>query len=669
MIETIISFLKLIIPFCLISFVSLFLIKVLKIEDILDKIILLFLFNWCQIILNIEILSIFKIINSHTLLLAHLFWFFIALFFSIKNKFNYKIRIRIIKSRLTDFYNGININRILKNFLIVWLLLIIFMTFFIGVSVPPNNWDSMTYHLTRVAFWRQNATLNHYFTNNLRQITMPINAEVGLLWIVMFANNDRLTFLVQWTAFVLCLIVLFKILRLCRFSREISFLSIFIFSCLTMVIMQASTTQNDLTLTVFVLIAVYFALVFLKKQNIDLRYIIFSSISLGIAIGVKGYSYLFIPGFYLFMLLYKGSFKIRLKKIAFFSISFLICIILFSFYNLIQNYISFGNIFGDAAYVERMGINNPDIKTFSSNFLKHIFSFYQYTNIDYNFIGRPIEKFLEWYHRVVNLDISSLRINWPNIPFRLEKLTFNMDGSYFGPIGFFLVLPAFIYNFLINFTRRRKIDDIFKEKYKDSILISLISIIFFLGYVYIFVWQPWAGRLMIGFVSLLFISVAVTLEFIYKIRIKLLSYGLIGFILIISVLNSFASLFFNHYATIIPLRHPSIFSINYDDRRYMHFEDKKVPKDLVDKYVGENGRLGLVTTEDHWDYIFFGKNFGRECIYFSYDELMRKDLSIILKENKLDGLLIIARDDEMILDDINYGKIVKNNYVLIYKNY
>ena len=48
---------------------------------------------------------------------------------------------------------------------------------------------------------------------------------------------------------------------------------------------------------------------------------------------------------------------------------------------------------------------------------------------------------------------------------------------------------------------------------------------------------------------------------------------------------------------------------------------------------------------------------------------MRKDLSIILKENKLDGLLIIARDDEMILDDISYSKIVKNNYVLIYKNY
>ena len=318
MIETIISFLKLIIPFCLISFVSLFLIKVLKIEDILDKIILLFLFNWCQIILNIEILSIFKIINSHTLLLAHLFWFSVVLFFSIKNKFNYKIRIGIIKSRLTDFYNGIKINKILKNILIVWLLLIMFTTFFIGVSVPPNNWDSMTYHLARVAFWRQNTTLNHYFTNNSRQTIMPINAEVGLLWIILFTNNDRLAFLVQWTVFVLSLIVLYKMLKICKFSKKISFLSIFVFSCLTMVIMQASTTQNDLTLAVLVLIAVYFALVFLKKQNIDLRYIIFSSISLGIAIGVKGYSYLFIPGFYLFMLLYKGNFKIRLKKITYF---------------------------------------------------------------------------------------------------------------------------------------------------------------------------------------------------------------------------------------------------------------------------------------------------------------------------------------------------------------
>ena len=46
-----------------------------------------------------------------------------------------------------------------------------------GLWAYPNNWDSMTYHLTRVEHWMQRQTVIHYATNNVRQVSQPPLAE------------------------------------------------------------------------------------------------------------------------------------------------------------------------------------------------------------------------------------------------------------------------------------------------------------------------------------------------------------------------------------------------------------------------------------------------------------------------------------------------------------
>src|SRR6478672_1756889 len=63
---------------------------------------------------------------------------------------------------------------------------------------PPNNWDSLTYHMSRVAHWIQNRTVANYPTNLLRQLHQNPQAEFTILNFQILSGSDRLANLVQW---------------------------------------------------------------------------------------------------------------------------------------------------------------------------------------------------------------------------------------------------------------------------------------------------------------------------------------------------------------------------------------------------------------------------------------------------------------------------------------
>ena len=73
----------------------------------------------------------------------------------------------------------------------------------IALIAPPNNWDSMTYHMSRVEHWRANASVTHYPTNVVWQLYLSPWAEFGILQFQTLGfGSDRLANSVQWFAFV-----------------------------------------------------------------------------------------------------------------------------------------------------------------------------------------------------------------------------------------------------------------------------------------------------------------------------------------------------------------------------------------------------------------------------------------------------------------------------------
>lgn len=68
---------------------------------------------------------------------------------------------------------------------------------------PPNNIDALQYHLPRQVYWQQAGRVDHFPTNDLRQLTMPPLAEYAGLHLRVLTGGDRWHNLVQWSSLVL----------------------------------------------------------------------------------------------------------------------------------------------------------------------------------------------------------------------------------------------------------------------------------------------------------------------------------------------------------------------------------------------------------------------------------------------------------------------------------
>src|SRR3989339_995797 len=90
----------------------------------------------------------------------------------------------------------LNTRNILRGEAITAILIgtILFVTFAIALSTPPNTYDSLGYHMTRVAYWVQHQSVAHYPAPapDLRQLYMPPLAEYLIAQLSLLTDSDRL---------------------------------------------------------------------------------------------------------------------------------------------------------------------------------------------------------------------------------------------------------------------------------------------------------------------------------------------------------------------------------------------------------------------------------------------------------------------------------------------
>ena len=131
---------------------------------------------------------------------------------------------------------------------------------FVLVASPPNNWDSMHYHLARVAAWHAQRDLGYFPTHNSIENAYPQNAELLVLWTVTFLGRDVVAALPQLLASLATATSVFVIARRIGYERRASAFSALLFPTLTIVALESVTTQNDLIEASFVAAAVALAL-------------------------------------------------------------------------------------------------------------------------------------------------------------------------------------------------------------------------------------------------------------------------------------------------------------------------------------------------------------------------------------------------------------------------
>jgi len=83
-------------------------------------------------------------------------------------------------------------------FCLICLLPLLGLSLLVALIAPPNNWDSMTYHMARVMYWMQHQSVAHYPTHNPRQLDSPPWSSFAIMHLQLLSGGDRFANLVQW---------------------------------------------------------------------------------------------------------------------------------------------------------------------------------------------------------------------------------------------------------------------------------------------------------------------------------------------------------------------------------------------------------------------------------------------------------------------------------------
>lgn len=124
----------------------------------------------------------------------------------------------------------------------------------LAIVSPPNNWDSMTYHMARVAHWAAQGNVAYYATHIDRQLFLQPWAEYAILQGYVLSGSDVWANLVQWAAMVVTLVMVSLLARNLDLGRSGQLTAAIIVLTLPMGITEATTTQNDYVATMWVAI-------------------------------------------------------------------------------------------------------------------------------------------------------------------------------------------------------------------------------------------------------------------------------------------------------------------------------------------------------------------------------------------------------------------------------
>lgn len=171
-----------------------------------------------------------------------------------------------LRIRTTGLKSGISSLRGYSYYGIVVLIGLVVLA--LALFTTPNNWDSMTYHLSRIAYWTQNRSVEHYATNCLREIASPVLAEfVNLHVYIMCRGSDMLFNLLQAASYLTCTVLVGAVARKLGCNRLLQFVSMLLYMSMPIAFAEALTTQVDNFATVWLLFYVYVLLGLVEQRE------------------------------------------------------------------------------------------------------------------------------------------------------------------------------------------------------------------------------------------------------------------------------------------------------------------------------------------------------------------------------------------------------------------
>lgn len=151
---------------------------------------------------------------------------------------------------------------------------------------PPNNLDSLSYHLPRIMHWAVNTSVHFYPTYIERQLFYNPGSEFCLFHIFLLTGNDLWFNFLQWISFISCVISVSLIAKFLGASLRGQILAALFAATIPMAILQSTSTQNDLFASSWILIFVALGLYLQISFSKSVFYA--TSAAMGLSVLAKG---------------------------------------------------------------------------------------------------------------------------------------------------------------------------------------------------------------------------------------------------------------------------------------------------------------------------------------------------------------------------------------------
>ena len=351
--------------------------------------------------------------------------------------------------------------------------IVVLATLLIAVSAPPNNWDSMTYHMSRVVHWIQNSSVNHYPTHIDRQLWLNPWAEFAITHFQMLSGGDRFANMVQWLSMVGSLLGVSIVAKQLGANARQQVLAAVFAGTVPMGILQATGTQNDYVEAFWIICFLHFGLrlISLKSWDKALPASAQTGISLGLAVATKATAYIFaLPFAFWFVFV-----ALKAKAVKPVAVIFIVALSI-NLGHYARNLELFGNPLGpptDPKLINETHGMVVGISNFVRNTALHLAT-------PVKSINRHIEKELRRFHDLIGIDISDPRTSFS--PFLVPTLAFNADKSG-NPLHLLLIVGS-LTAYVLSKPRDRLIG-----------LYLTCAVGAFLLFCLLLKWQPWHSRL------------------------------------------------------------------------------------------------------------------------------------------------------------------------------
>jgi hypothetical protein len=459
-------------------------------------------------------------------------------------------------------------------------VLILGVTLFIALFSPPNTWDSMSYHMSRVSQWMSHNGVMNYPTNTIRQLVYLPYAEYAILHAQILSGGDRFANIIQWGAFAGCAVGVSLISRELGAARLWQVASALSVLTLPMGILQASSTQSDLVAGLWCVVMAVGTLLFIRSGRRRWILMIAGSVALAVLTKAAG----LVIGFFFVgaaLCLARGTWVRRLQLLGVVALM-LVCLTTPFMLRLIA---VDANPSLALAQGGRVTMTHVTMAAIVSNGLRNAATELALPIKSWN---TQLVAWITACHRPLGLDVADQATS----SVKKFAITYALDEDYMpNPWHMMVIIIAGGVFFFV-----RGKDRAWWGYY--AVLISATLV--FLGTV---LWQPWIGRFHMPFFMLALPLAFVVLAKVLPRFVLLIVTGLL-------FLGALHPLIENNTRRLVSAK--SMFHFTREQRYFMKHPWEYGTVDQITKLLKKAGctDLGLKLTSDDWDYpwmLFMGR--------------------------------------------------------------